>query len=63
MRLFLLPALLLIAAGSPGLTAQTAQPGAAEARLALEAFIGAWNTADNAALRRTMNFPFISLND
>ncbi len=36
-------------------------PGVEEAKAALEAFIGAWNTADNAVLRETMNFPFVSL--
>ena len=48
--------------GLQGLSAQTAEADAeAAARSALEAFIDAWNTADNAELRKTMNFPFVSL--
>jgi hypothetical protein len=32
-----------------------------QARSALRAFIAAWNTGDNVELRKTMNFPFVSL--
>lgn len=32
-----------------------------EARAAMERFFEAWNRADNGALRRTMNFPFVTV--
>ena len=58
----LLLTLLLGIAGIPALAAQTAEADTeTAAKAALEAFIGAWNTADNAELRKTMNFPFTSL--
>ena len=46
----------------PAVAAQRTETGPeTAARAALEAFIGAWNTADNTELRKTMNFPFVSL--
>ena len=61
-RRSVLATLLLGLAEIHGLGAQTADAGAeAATRAALEAFIGAWNNADNAELRKTMNFPFVSL--
>jgi ketosteroid isomerase-like protein len=62
LRRFLLATILLVLVGLPGLDAQTTDAGGkAAARSALEAFISAWNTADNVELRKTMNFPFVSL--
>ena len=61
-RRSILATILLGLIGLQGLGAQTADAGAeAATRSALEAFIGAWNTADDAELRKTMNFPFVSL--
>ena len=54
---------LALAVGS-GTTTQTEnEPHASErqARAALDAFIEAWNTGHNDALRDTMNFPFVTV--
>lgn len=59
-RRSLLLTLLIGVAGTPVLAAQDTGTATA-ARAALEAFIVAWNTADNTELRQTMNFPFVSL--
>ena len=41
--------------------AQPASDPESATRAALRAFIDAWNTGDNVELRRTMNFPFVTL--
>jgi hypothetical protein len=40
---------------------QQAPTSEQEARAALERFFSAWNQADNTALRRTLNFPFVTV--
>jgi hypothetical protein len=39
----------------------TAENPAESARQAVHEFIGAWNRADNAQLRKAMHFPFVSM--
>ena len=56
---FFAPLVLLVLL-STTVNAQPAQESEMEARAALERFLEAWNTADNSAIQKTVNYPHIT---
>ena len=60
--LWAIASIVAVLLGMSTVTAQTRNSAAeAAAKKSLEAFITAWNTGENASLRKAMNFPFVTV--